>query len=548
MNRRRAESASSSEKAGSNVPQDSTARPTAAGDPVGGADSQVQRLQNALRQSNALAEHINARSRSLVAACEAAIAERDAAIGERDAARANAESLVADRDAVRAHAETEIANLSTHLTETRHKLDQSDSERNEFARALHRSELLRSFAATQLVELDLSVQRFKVETEELRANCSSAERDIERQGLEIAGLSDQLAETRLRLSDAESANAKAAREIGRRDGEIADLEQRMIVSNELLAESRREHSVTHARLLALQAKAQADLAERDRDIAELRRDLRRQAGSLASVTERIRAFVDSRPSPWERLGASLGIHRRSDEYQQLAGWLALPDELSSAPLPVHHADFLQDQMAQLTERKNPFLRANSLAELLSWDDLDFVRCAYVTVLGRQPDLPGQAHYVRQVRAGYSKLDVLWRLRRSAEGREHDPGIAGFDRALKRAARERRPLMGALLRLMRADADSSSRRDRALRALMNATSLNQRYLHSIAERITAEGGVGDAAPAMFAASAPPAASPDLARQQASVASPATGFAPEQTPELDHLRGKATAGRLRGDVAP
>ena len=50
--------------------------------------------------------------------------------------------------------------------------------------------------------------------------------------------------------------------------------------------------------------------------------------------------------------------------------------------------------------RNPYLRANSLPELLSWHDVDFVRCAYVTVLGRQPDPTGEAYYVDRLRQGH----------------------------------------------------------------------------------------------------------------------------------------------------
>jgi hypothetical protein len=88
------------------------------------------------------------------------------------------------------------------------------------------------------------------------------------------------------------------------------------------------------------------------------------------------------------------------------------------------------------ETRNPYLRADSLIELLSWQDVDFVRCAYVTVLGRQPDPEGEAYYTHRIRQGYSKLQVLWQLRHSSEAGRHDPGIAGFDRALKKSRWER----------------------------------------------------------------------------------------------------------------
>ncbi len=88
------------------------------------------------------------------------------------------------------------------------------------------------------------------------------------------------------------------------------------------------------------------------------------------------------------------------------------------------------------EARNPYLRANSLPELLAWDDVNFVRCAYVTILGRQPDAVGEAYYTARVRGGRSKKEILWQLRKSSEGRQHDPGIAGLDRALKAARWQR----------------------------------------------------------------------------------------------------------------
>jgi len=88
------------------------------------------------------------------------------------------------------------------------------------------------------------------------------------------------------------------------------------------------------------------------------------------------------------------------------------------------------------EARNPYLRADSLAELTSWHDVDFVRCAYVTVLGRQPDPQGEAYYTHRIRQGHSKLEILWQLRKSPEARRHDPGIAGFDRTLRKGRWDR----------------------------------------------------------------------------------------------------------------
>jgi hypothetical protein len=132
--------------------------------------------------------------------------------------------------------------------------------------------------------------------------------------------------------------------------------------------------------------------------------------------------------------------------------------------------------------RNPLERASSLAELLAWHDEDFVRCAYVTMLGRRPDEVGEWHYVEQVRQGKARLQVLSELRRSLEGQRHDPGIAGLDRALKRAAFIRLPVVGLLFSLFRRGVDLDDRRAREHRAQLNAATLERYTMHGIQLRL------------------------------------------------------------------
>lgn len=203
-------------------------------------------------------------------------------------------------------------------------------------------------------------------------------------------------------------------------------------------------------------------------------------------------------------------------------------------------------MSQLPdpEGRDPYHRANSLEELLAWDDLDFVVCAYVTVLGRRPDRLGRAHQLELIRSGCSKLDVLQRLRNSPEAASHDPGIAGLDRALQRAARERRRLLGLPFRLLRPDADSDSRLDRSMRALLNATKRHEGYLETIGERLNGQASSFETG---FGAAVPPA--PEEASQVTAVTLaglPGTEVA-RRTPELDHLRKKRTGKRSVGGIA-
>lgn len=141
--------------------------------------------------------------------------------------------------------------------------------------------------------------------------------------------------------------------------------------------------------------------------------------------------------------------------------------------------------------RNPYHRAETLADLLDWADVDFVRCAYVTVLGRQPDARGERNYLGQVRRGVSKLEILWQLRRSAEAQNHDPGIKGFDRALRRARWERAPIIGPLLRLV-TGGEGNSAKWRQHRALFNQLERGIAAQHELGLRLEAAlAGLGNA---------------------------------------------------------
>lgn len=104
--------------------------------------------------------------------------------------------------------------------------------------------------------------------------------------------------------------------------------------------------------------------------------------------------------------------------------------------------------------------AASLQELCVHEGRDFIRAAYLTVLGRLPDEGGFAFYLGRLDQGVSKLTILRELRFSAEARSHDPGIAGFDRALKRHHRGNLPVIGWAFRMLaKGESESPAARDR-----------------------------------------------------------------------------------------
>ena len=89
------------------------------------------------------------------------------------------------------------------------------------------------------------------------------------------------------------------------------------------------------------------------------------------------------------------------------------------------SDFETDRHATVA------IAPTNMTDLLGLDGQTFVEQAYRSILGREGDQPGVAHYTEQLRSGRSKLFVLWSLRKSDEAANHVPGVAGLDASIRR---------------------------------------------------------------------------------------------------------------------
>jgi SAM-dependent methyltransferase len=85
--------------------------------------------------------------------------------------------------------------------------------------------------------------------------------------------------------------------------------------------------------------------------------------------------------------------------------------------------------------------------LLGFHDEAFVKNAYQVILKRDPDDPGLAEYLRQLRSGrYSKIDIVSSLRFSPEGRNGNVQIAGLGNRSVFRKLYHVPVAGYLLRM------------------------------------------------------------------------------------------------------
>jgi Domain of unknown function (DUF4214) len=81
--------------------------------------------------------------------------------------------------------------------------------------------------------------------------------------------------------------------------------------------------------------------------------------------------------------------------------------------------------------------AQSVEDLLKLNDEDFVRCAYISLLGRKVDSDGLETYVGHVRAGADRLTLIHAIATSDEGAKRDHALLlGLQEALQHVERDR----------------------------------------------------------------------------------------------------------------
>ncbi len=416
-------------------------------------------------------------------------------IAERDRARAEVgtagERLAA---AEREHRETVVCLMrecqraeQERYGEARHREDDLHSavrDAEAKASALHADALEQRVAAEQkhhaaLQSLELGRQAAEIMLRESNGKREATLVKVEQLRAQI----EEISTARQQAGDEAALLRIEAGQVSKeRDEARADAEQRTAELTEISAA--REEARAEAALLRIEAgqvskerdDARADAEQRTAELAEISAAqeearaeaalLRIEAGQVSKERDEARAEAEhlwwaaqqadaivksalsERGGLWQKISESLGLSRQPTAWRNLANAsLLLTDQQPTTIVthqPAKDSELTMPTSAETTAR-NPYIRAGSLAELLSWHGADFVRCAYVTILGRQPDLEGEATYVARLQNGISKKTILRQLRRCHEGQLHDPGIAGLDRELRRHGNATRPFVGWFVR-------------------------------------------------------------------------------------------------------
>jgi len=92
----------------------------------------------------------------------------------------------------------------------------------------------------------------------------------------------------------------------------------------------------------------------------------------------------------------------------------------------------------------------SVVELLKFYDRQFVQKAYLALLKRDADVEGMTHRLQQLQAGdLSRVELLFRLRYGAEGKEHKVRVSGLIPAFVMEKICRVPVVGVIPAYLRA---------------------------------------------------------------------------------------------------
>lgn len=86
-------------------------------------------------------------------------------------------------------------------------------------------------------------------------------------------------------------------------------------------------------------------------------------------------------------------------------------------------------------------------DLMAYHDAVFVSVAYLSILGRQPDPEGFAHYLGRLHAGDAKAEILGRMRNSEEGRAFGARVQGLALRFLLARVCRLPVIGKLAQIL-----------------------------------------------------------------------------------------------------
>jgi FkbM family methyltransferase len=349
---------------------------------------------------------------------------------ERDALRAEAERLNGELESARrevlvSHASMQVR--EARITELQAMYDQSlvgnGQLQNELGRM--RGKLQEAYASnhareTRIAELQSSYDHSQTENGQLQKEIERTRRE-----LQVAVQTSEARITELQATCDQSAaeNGRLQDELGRTRRTWQETQASILACKahitSLLAELQQTRAVRESSMPESKGETGASL---DLLMAEVREDVRHSRASTsgaagASGDEAMTSSGTSGAVTMEEVMARVRAEvARRREQQSMASIDAVPVAgVPQQPVRWHPAEPRLEPRQQYR-----------LAELLRFDDIDFVDTAYRALLLRPADPVGRSHYLDALRGGNtSKVEILGAIRFSAEGRKCGVHVDGL---------------------------------------------------------------------------------------------------------------------------
>jgi FkbM family methyltransferase len=120
--------------------------------------------------------------------------------------------------------------------------------------------------------------------------------------------------------------------------------------------------------------------------------------------------------------------------------------------------------------------AKNIQELMSYNDMEFIQCAYKTMLGRNADAEGMTYYLSKIRAGHAKQQLLAQIYLSKECQDFIQKRPKLKDNTKRFQWLKKPIIGNLIRRIGLSIDHTKLKMQ-LRSIENTLYLLQQQLQS-----------------------------------------------------------------------
>jgi FkbM family methyltransferase len=123
------------------------------------------------------------------------------------------------------------------------------------------------------------------------------------------------------------------------------------------------------------------------------------------------------------------------------------------------------------------VRVRHVSELLNFEGELFVESTFLNILERRPDVLGLSYYVSQIYAGKSKVNIIYQVAMSEEGRAKINKIEGLETLIDKCKRANIPLIGRVLQ-PKIYRDMSPQYDYIRSSLARLTSIEDRFTGQI----------------------------------------------------------------------